>query len=101
MRILIRLLLAIIIGVAAIFSVSNRTMTIIDFSPLPFSTAAPLYTIVLGALAIGLILGVGVSTLSRLRLKLKVRNNRKRAEAAEIKLKNNSQELSHSLTKST
>jgi len=101
MRILIRLLLAIIIGVAAIFSVSNRTLTIIDFYPLPFSTAAPLYTIVLGALAVGLLLGVGVSTLSRLRLKLKVRNNLKRAEAAEMVLKNKSREVPHSLTKST
>ena len=100
MRILIRLLLAIIIGAAAIFSVSNRAVTIIDFSPLPFSTAVPLYAVILGSLAVGLIIGVTISTLSSLRLKFKVRNNRKRAEAAEMVLKNNSQEPPHSLTKS-
>jgi uncharacterized integral membrane protein len=84
MRFVIQLFLAMIICIAAFFSVANRTGTKVDFSPLPFTAELPLYIVILGAIGIGLIIGASLSSLSRFRLRLESRKHRKRAEAAEI-----------------
>ena len=82
-RILTRLFLAIVIGILAIFAVANRSSTKIDLSPLPFAPELPLFVVILGAIAIGLIIGAGLSSYSRQKLKWQARTHRKRAEALE------------------
>ena len=77
MKIIIRIFLLVLSLVAAIFAVSNREVTTIDLFPLPFTTAAPLYIFILGAMAIGLVIGIGVSSISKIRLKTKIRNQQK------------------------
>lgn len=89
MRFVIQLFLAMIIGFAAIFAVANRTGTKVDFFPLPFAAELPLYIIIMGAVGIGLIIGVSLSSISRFRLGLESRKHRKRAEALEIVAKKN------------
>ena len=84
MRFVIQLFLAVIIGIAAVFAVANRTGTKVDFYPLPFTGELPLYIIILGAIGIGLIIGVSLSSVSRFRLRLESKKHRKRAEALEI-----------------
>ena len=82
-RILTCLFLAIVIGILAIFAVANRLSTKIDLSPLPFAPELPLFVVILGAIAIGLIIGAGLSSYSRQKLKWQARAHRKRAEALE------------------
>ena len=84
MRFVIQLLLAGIIGVAAVFAVANRAGTNVDFYPFPFTAEIPLYIIILGAISIGLIIGISLSSISRLRLRLESEKHRKRAEALEM-----------------
>ncbi|MBO37940.1 MAG: hypothetical protein CMM75_02020 [Rhodospirillaceae bacterium] len=84
MRFVIQLALATIIGVAAIFAIANRTETNVDFYPFPFTAEIPLYVIILGAISIGLIIGVALSSISRFRLRLEAEKHRKRAEALEM-----------------
>ena len=84
MRFVIQLFLAVIIGVIAVFAVANREGTKVDFSPFPFTAELPLYMIILGAIAIGLVIGVGLSSISRFRLKLESKKYQKRAEALKI-----------------
>jgi putative membrane protein len=84
MRFVIQLFLAGVIGVAAVFAVANRAVTKIALHPLPFTAELPLYVIILGAIAIGLIIGVGLSSISRFRLKLESKKYQKRAEALKI-----------------
>ena len=69
---------------AAIFAVANRAVTKIALHPLPFTAELPLYVIILGAIAIGLVIGVGLSSISRFRLKLESKKYQKRAEALKI-----------------
>jgi putative membrane protein len=82
-RIFTRLFLAIVIGIVAIFAVANRSSTKIDLSPLPFAPELPLFIVILGAMAIGLVIGAGLSSYSRQKLKWQARTHRKRAEALE------------------
>ena len=88
MKIIIRIFLFVISLVAAIFAVSNREVTTIDFFPLPFTTAAPIYIFILGAMAIGLVFGIGVSSISKIRLKTKIRNQQKKKREAEKAIEN-------------
>ena len=83
LRIITRLFLAIVIGIVAIFAVANRTPTKVDLSPLPFTPEAPLFVVILGAMAIGLIIGAGLSSFARQRLKWQARSHRKRVDALE------------------
>jgi putative membrane protein len=82
-RIFTRLFLAVVIGIVAIFAVANRSSTKIDLSPLPFAPELPLFIVILGAMAIGLVIGAGLSSYSRQKLKWQARTHRKRAEALE------------------
>ncbi len=88
MKIIIRIFLLIIALVAAIFAVSNREMTTIDFFPLPFTAAAPLYIFILGGMGIGLVIGISVSSVSKILLKTKIRNQQKKAREAEKDIEN-------------
>jgi len=82
-RIIIRLFLAIVIAIVAIFAVANRAPTKIDLSPLPFAPELPLFVVILGAMAVGLVIGAGLSSYSRQKLKWQARTHRKRVEAFE------------------
>jgi putative membrane protein len=82
-RIVNRLFLGIVIAIVAIFAVANRAPTKIDLSPLPFAPELPLFVVILGAMAVGLVIGAGLSSWSRQKLKWQARTQRKRAEALE------------------
>lgn len=82
-HIIVRLFLAIVIAIVAIFAVANRTPTKIDLSPLPFAPELPLFIVILGAMAVGLVIGAGLSSYSRQKLKWQARTQRKRAEGLE------------------
>ncbi|NKB18934.1 MAG: DUF1049 domain-containing protein [Alphaproteobacteria bacterium] len=82
-RIITRLFLAIVIGIVAVFAVANRAPTKIDLSPLPFAPEPPLFVVILGAMALGLIIGAGLSSFARQKLKWQARTQRKRADALE------------------
>lgn len=82
-RIVNRLFLGIVIAIVAIFAVANRAPTKIDLSPLPFVPELPLFVVILGAMAVGLVIGAGLSSWSRQKLKWQARTQRKRAEALE------------------
>ena len=84
MRFVIQLMLAVIIGIIAVFAVANREGTKVDFSPFPFTAELPLYMIVLGGISVGLIIGVSLSSFSRFRLTLKCKKHRKRLEELEL-----------------
>ena len=84
MRFVIQLLLAGIIGVADVLAIEDRAVTKIALHPLPFTAELPLYVIILGAIAIGLVIGVGLSSISRFRLKLESQKYQKRAKALEL-----------------
>ena len=83
MRFLIQLFLAVIIGIAAVFAVANRAGTKVDLYPFPLTAEVPLYIIILGAIGIGLTIGVSLSSISRFRLRMEAKKHRKRAEALE------------------
>ena len=89
-HVLIWTILGSIVVLAGTFAVFNREIVTIKFTPLPFSLDLPLFALILGALALGLIIGTGLSSFSRLRLKWLAKSQRKRAEALENAVNENS-----------
>ena len=101
MKIVIRISFLVIALVAAIFAVSNREMTTIDFFPLPLTATAPLYIFILGAISIGLVIGIGVSSISKIRLKMKIKTQQKKREGAEKAIENPIGPLDYTKEKTT
>lgn len=54
-------ILVIVAVIAVVFAINNHTAQIVDFWPLPYSLNAPLYAVVIGALAVGFVLGAVAS----------------------------------------
>ena len=79
-RLILSSSLAIAIALIATFAVENRAPVTVDFWPLPWTLHPPLYFAVLGAGAIGLILGGLLCGAARLRLWLRARASESRAE---------------------
>lgn len=48
--------------VVVLFAIANRDTVNVNFWPLPFDVALPLYMALLGALAVGILLGVAASS---------------------------------------
>lgn len=64
------------------FAVANRGSVKLSLLPLPFEIELPLYLVVLGALAGGLILGGLIAWISAGRLRHRARQSAREAEAA-------------------
>jgi len=83
MRSLMRITLAIAIVVLITFAIANREMVTVNLWPLPFTSSVPLFAAILGAFAVGLLIGSGLTAWSRQRLKIQARSSERRAERAE------------------
>ncbi len=86
MKFIARLLLLVVILLVAVFAVANRDTITLSFSPLPFDLAMPVYAAILGALAIGLVVGTALALVGRERMRLRARAGEQRAKSAESKL---------------
>jgi uncharacterized integral membrane protein len=71
---------------AAIFALSNRSMVTLDLWPLPFDLDLPLYLVVLGPLAIGLVGGASLAWAAAVPARRRARDTRRRAESLERQL---------------
>jgi len=85
-RLVAKILLGIVILLAAVFAVANRGVVTISFSPLPFELPMPLYAAVLGAFAVGLVVGTALAVIGRERMRLRARAGEQRARSAEARL---------------
>jgi uncharacterized integral membrane protein len=79
-RLILTIILAVAIVLIAVFAVENRAAVTMDLWPLPWIAHPPLYLPVLGAAAIGLIVGAGLCGIGRLRLWRRARASESRAE---------------------
>jgi uncharacterized integral membrane protein len=83
MRTLMRIVLAVFIILFVTFAVANRSAVTLNLWPLPFTMSVPLFAAILGAFAVGLLIGTGFAVFSRQRLRMRVRSTERRAERAE------------------
>ncbi len=74
--------------VVVLFAIANRDTVNVNFWPLPFDAALPLYVALLGALAVGILLGVAASSFAvgkwRRRARTEARSATRRAISPEI-----------------
>jgi len=85
-RVIAKILLGVVILLAAVFAVANRGQITLSFSPLPFELAMPVYAAVLGAFAIGLMVGTALAVIGRERMRLRARAGEQRARTLEAEL---------------
>lgn len=71
---------------AIIFAVSNRDAVQVDLWPLPWEVMLPLYLLVLGALALGLVVGAVVAWISSGSARSRARREHRRANKLEVEL---------------
>jgi uncharacterized integral membrane protein len=71
---------------AVLFAVSNRQAVVIDPWPLPWEVTIPLYLLVLGALAVGLVIGAVIAWLSAAGTRGRARRDHRRANRLEGEL---------------
>lgn len=83
MRSVIRIFLAIVIVLLVTFAIANRQVVIVNLWPLPFTLSVPLFIAILGAFAVGLLVGVALIAISRQRQRMKAHSAERRAERAE------------------
>ena len=69
-----------------VFSLSNRSIVLIKFSPLPFTIEAPIYLVLMSILFIGVLLGGVGMWLSGLGKRHVVRSQNRRLRSLEAKL---------------
>lgn len=70
-----------------IFAVANRHDVRLEFWPLPWAVDLPVYLVVLGVLAKGLVLGIVAAWLSGHRTRRRAREQKRRAESLERQLR--------------
>lgn len=70
-----------------VFAVANRHDVRLEFWPLPWAVDLPVYLVVLGVLALGLVLGGLVMWLSGHGARRRAREQRRRAESLERQLR--------------
>lgn len=70
-----------------VFAVANRHEVRLEFWPLPWALDLPVYLVVLGVLAKGLVLGSVVTWLSGHKTRRRAREQRRRAESLERQLR--------------
>jgi lipopolysaccharide assembly protein A len=61
-----------------LFAIANRNLVAIDFWPLPFGAETPLYVALLGALALGILIGAAASSVSVGKWRFRARANARR-----------------------
>lgn len=81
MRLLSRLLFLVVAVVVVAFAIANRAPVGIDLWPLPFRVSLPLYWLVLGALALGVVVGGSASWWAGGRWRRRARAGERRAAA--------------------
>lgn len=86
MKIIARFLLLAVTLLVAVFAVANRDTITLSFSPLPFDLAMPVYAAILGAFAIGLVVGTALALVGRERMRRRARAGEQRARSAESRL---------------
>lgn len=82
-----KLLFVPVAALAASFAVANRTPTTLSLWPLPFEIELPLYVAVLGALALGGVLGAVVSWFSAGKFRRRARTEARKARSLERELR--------------
>ena len=83
MKFVARILLGVVCALAVVFALANREVVTVNLWPLPFDKPMPLYIAVLGAVALGLILGAAASWPARERMRRRARAGERRAVALE------------------
>lgn len=83
MRFVARILLGLLAVLAVVFALANREVVTVNLWPLPFDKTMPLYIAVLGAVALGLILGAAAAWPARERMRRRARAGERRAAALE------------------
>ena len=78
--------MALLVLAGVVFSLSNRSIVLIKFSPLPFTIEAPIYLVLMSILFIGVLLGGVVMWLSGLDKRRVVRSQTRRLRLLEAKL---------------
>ena len=86
MRLLFWLTVAVLAAVLALFAASNRQVVPLGLWPLPYIAELPLYLAVLGALAIGALLGAVMSWGAGHRRRRQARRQRRHIAALEREL---------------
>lgn len=87
MKLIAKILIGIVVLLAAVFAVANRGTVTISFSPLPFEIPLPVYAAVLGAFAVGLLVGTAFAVIGRERMRFRARAGEHRARTLEETLK--------------
>lgn len=72
--------------VVVVFAIANRHAVRLDLWPLPWALDLPLYLAVLGALAVGIAIGMVAAWLAGAGARRRARQERRRAEALERQL---------------
>lgn len=78
-------LLLILVVIAVVFAVSNRTAVTISLWPLPIETSLQLGATVLVALALGIIVGTALMSLSRFKFRHQAKTSQRRVATLEKK----------------
>lgn len=75
-----------LIVLAMVFAVANRQSVRLDLWPLPWGVDLPAYLAVLGALVLGIVIGIVAMWLSGHGARVSARTNRRRAQSLERQL---------------
>ena len=86
LRLFAGIICALIFLLGVLFSLSNRSVVLIKFSPLPFTIEAPIYLVLMSILFIGVLLGGVGMWLSGLGKRHVVRSQNRRLRLLETKL---------------
>lgn len=81
-----RILLVLLVLAGVVFSLSNRSVVLIKFAPLPFTIEAPIYLVLMSILFMGVLLGGVGMWLSGLSKRYEVRSQNRRLRLLEAKL---------------
>ncbi len=83
MKFVARILLGLLCALAVVFALANREVVTVNLWPLPFDKPMPLYIAILGAVALGLILGAAAAWPAREKMRRRARAGERRAAALE------------------
>ncbi len=86
MKFLSKIVFIPVAAIVVLFAIANRDPVTLKFWPLPFDAELPLYFALLGALAVGVVLGTALSTYSVGKWRLKARSSARKTQSLEKKL---------------
>ncbi len=85
MKFFARIIFVPVAVIIVLFAVANRQAVKLDFWPLPFEADPPLYLVLLGALAIGVLLGTGISAFTVGKWRMRARASERRARESAVR----------------